>query len=198
MATSRNFSSVEELETFLAKEFSKVLKTAVVPVIKEQELKRIQTTVYDRYKDPFYERRKENRGLLDANNIQGRVNITGNYVLLDVANVTKANPYYVVEVEDKKSKNKNAPKQTKTVRKRSKNAGRYLVELVSMGGRSSYDIDASSLYYTKEGKLNKRYKGADYMKPRPFIHATVADLRQSDNVTKAFKQGLKNRGFKIV
>ena len=172
----------------LTKEFSKVLKTDVLPVVKEQELKRIQTNVYDKYEPIFYARRGTNKGLLNANNIKGRVNITGNYVLLDVANITKANPYY-----EKKSKGGKV-----SIRKRSKNAGRYLVELVSIGGRGSYDIDASNLFYTKDGKLNKKYKSADYMKPRPFIHATVADLRQSDNVTKAFKEGLENRGFEIV
>lgn len=188
MATSLTFSTVEQLEKYLTKEFKQVLNKEVLPVIKEQELQRIQTNVYDKYEPKYYVRRNNSKGLADPENIIGKYTMVDSTALLEVQNITKANQYIEVKRKNKKSG------EISIKRTFSKNRGRYLVDLISMGGHSSYDF--SGVSRTKEGK--KVGKNLSYYQPRPFIHATVADLKQSDKITSAFKRGLINRGFKIV
>lgn len=62
-------NNLKELEKELKKRINNALDNEVASVAKENMVEAIQTTVYDAYEPIYYERRLENGGLLDINNI---------------------------------------------------------------------------------------------------------------------------------
>lgn len=88
MRKSKDFNSIEELVMYALSDMATVLKVDVVEEIKDIEKEKIQENVYDVYEPSRYERRYDNEGLRDKNNIKGEVSIIGNEVLLEVTNDT--------------------------------------------------------------------------------------------------------------
>lgn len=83
------FESIEDLCSYLNNvEIPKMLKDKVAPVIKNIEQDVTQEVVYDVYNPAVYERRYENGGLKDKDNMIERVTSDGNSILLEIKNVT--------------------------------------------------------------------------------------------------------------
>ena len=75
------FESIEDLCSYLNNvEIPKMLKDKVAPVIKNIEQDVTQEVVYDVYNPTVYERRYENGGLKDKDNMIERVTSDGNSI----------------------------------------------------------------------------------------------------------------------
>lgn len=85
----------KELEAMLLKYVSKAMKDTVAPAIKEMESANVDEFVYSAYDPKEYERRMNNGGLSDINNMSHTVNISSNSVELTVDNNTMSNPEFM-------------------------------------------------------------------------------------------------------
>ncbi len=82
------YSNFKDLEEAICKKVSNSLNSDVAKAIKVEESKEIKNTVYDVYTPSFYERRKNNGGLSDVNNMHHEV-FDG---ILKITNETPVNP----------------------------------------------------------------------------------------------------------
>jgi trans-2-enoyl-CoA reductase len=87
-------NQLEELMVKLQKQVQDVVETDVVETIKDMEIEHIKQDVYDAYNPVVYDRRKENEGLIDRNNIKGTIQNENNTISVDVTNDTIENPDY--------------------------------------------------------------------------------------------------------
>lgn len=148
----------------------KTLENEVFEEVKETELRHIKTDVYEVYEPVVYERRCENGGMGDHDNIvilddDGNNSVTnGN---LSVVNVTLPNPY----ARDGATTNKDLP------------------ELIEYGNEGYFDKYPFSSGYD--------YPGIPYSLPRPFTKNTIDELQTTKAHIVALKKGLSSKGFKI-
>lgn len=88
MKKNKDFKSIEDMVMYALSDMAMVLKVDGVEEIKDIEERKIQENVYDVNDPEYYERRGQQGGLLDRDNIKGEVSIVGNEVLLNVTNDT--------------------------------------------------------------------------------------------------------------
>jgi hypothetical protein len=81
----------KELEVMLLKYVTKAMKDTVAPAIKEMESANVDEFVYNVYEPKVYERRMDNGGLSDINNMSDNITISGNSISLTVDNNTMTN-----------------------------------------------------------------------------------------------------------
>lgn len=104
--TSETFDSIAKLLKHVEKNhFRPVMETVMAEMVKDEEQKAIDKTVYDAYKpgttdgEPWvYKRRRDNGGLRSRDNMKVDVKRVGDDIELSVENVTKgANGYAIAE-----------------------------------------------------------------------------------------------------
>lgn len=91
---SPKFDNLKDLENFLLLKIKKAMVTTVASEVKQLESQNIQGIVYGSYNPKIYQRRMENGGLSDVNNMQHAVTSGGNMVVLTVDNITTSNQSY--------------------------------------------------------------------------------------------------------
>lgn len=80
--------SLSELENYLKKYVMNGLESDVAEVIKDEEVEKVISEVYEKYEPIEYERRFDANGLADRDNMIEEVDDLGQYILLGVTNMT--------------------------------------------------------------------------------------------------------------
>lgn len=83
------FNNLNDLFKHINSQMADVMQKEISEKVKDVEQKNIDSTVYDAYSPFVYERRRDNDGLRDRNNMQSQVTQSGNGVELTVENTTK-------------------------------------------------------------------------------------------------------------
>lgn len=83
-----NYKTLEEAFKYLQNRIRDTLKDDVAKYVKEIESSTIQNVVYNEYEPYIYQRREDNGGLSDVNNMKSRVAKTPNGFVLTVKNTT--------------------------------------------------------------------------------------------------------------
>jgi len=91
---SPKFDNLKDLENFLLLKIKKTMSTTVALEVKQLESQNVQEIVYSTYNPKIYQRRMENDGLSDINNMQHEVFAGGNMIVLSVDNITNSNQSY--------------------------------------------------------------------------------------------------------
>ena len=102
------FKNTKDLINYLKNAVDKSLTTDVFPVVKQEEIDSINSTVYSQKTSGQYQRRGNNGGIGDANNIVINGGAANNGIL-SVTNITKPNPYLNGVNGQKATINKNLP-----------------------------------------------------------------------------------------
>lgn len=172
---SLSSSDFNALKKSIMKDIDDVLSKEVFKTIKEVEEKSIIDNVYEVYKPAIYERRGDEGGLGDPDNIV--MEETPKNGVLKVVNITEPNPYTnsesrewsIAEMDERRygvTTNKNLP------------------ELVEYGHGNPYEYD-----FPRPGRA--------YMKPRKFTEQTIGILDLLGEHIDSFKVGLKRHGYKV-
>lgn len=161
------FQSMDDLCDYLQSEIDSALIDNVAESVRSQMLEHIQTDVYSVYEPEIYLRRYENGGLSDSRNITPSL-------------VSKG----VLEVENKTPFNTD-PECSIDPSYHTDNYGYGLAGLIEYG------------YGWSEAHYDYPRKGRSYLKKRPFIANTRADLKTNKQHIQALKDGLKTRGIRF-
>lgn len=94
------FNSLQSLYDEWKKQSTKVVEKVVVPVMKEKMSEAIIYEVYAKYTPTIYERRMEDGGLLDEDNMIHRIDIEGNKIIVTLYNNTLGNDNYKYHSND--------------------------------------------------------------------------------------------------
>lgn len=86
--------SLTELENYIKNQLMKGLESDVAEAIKDEEVEKVISEVYDKYEPIEYERRFDAGGLADKDNMIVEVEDLGRTVLLGVTNMTTGHKDY--------------------------------------------------------------------------------------------------------
>jgi len=89
-----NFKDLNSLLNAVKKQVKEVAQDEVSKEIKNTMKKHIESDVYNKYTPTYYDRRRENDGLLDESNINVNVKDNGNGVSIVTTNETTGNEAY--------------------------------------------------------------------------------------------------------
>lgn len=90
-----NVGSLKELEALLTKKVAQAMEETVSNQVKQLESDNVFEFVYNAYDPKVYERRMNNGGLSDVDNMSHKVSVNGNSVQLQVDNNTMSNPDFM-------------------------------------------------------------------------------------------------------
>lgn len=163
--------SIDELKSYITEKVQESLREDVAINIKSTEHEMVEKKVYSVYPDPLiYEKRKEEDGLSDPDNMQ----VTVNGTVLTVKNITKPNWEYTERDNGIKSG---------YIRGGWYNAGylstdgcitRYPFDLVRLVEYGDAAAGGDNQYTHKHSKQPPA--GPTFLLPRPFIAATKKKL----------------------
>ena len=88
------FDNVEELRRALIKDLHEAVVKEVVKEMKDIEREVIEERVYAVFSPKVYERRYEDGGLMDKENMLEEVSISKNDITVEITNLTQGNPTY--------------------------------------------------------------------------------------------------------
>lgn len=88
-------NSFKALEALLQKKVAEAMNETVAPGVKSIESENVNEFVYSAYDPEVYERRMNNGGLSDVNNMVHEVSVNGDSVELTVDNNTMSNPDFM-------------------------------------------------------------------------------------------------------
>lgn len=89
----KTFDSIEDWYSFVKKDISNTMINDVTEEIKDRHQEVIEEVVYSPYDPRQYIRRYENGGLLSRDNMQSNVNVNGDYISLEIENITHVSDY---------------------------------------------------------------------------------------------------------
>lgn len=88
------FNNVEELRRALIKDLQEAVIKEVVKEMKDIEREVIEERVYAVFSPKEYERRYDDGGLMDEENMLEEVSISKNDITVEITNLTQGNPRY--------------------------------------------------------------------------------------------------------
>lgn len=162
-------NNLKELERELKKRVENALVTEVSDVVTDVMYQHIGLDVYDVYNPIEYDRRFDEDGLLDRNNI---LPVLQGDMKLSVKNITLGNKHV-------------------NLRKYYKSGGYLSTPIIS----KNYNKPIANVIETGQGYDVHRweYDGV----PRPFMKNTHDDLKDNHYHTIALKEGLKRQGLEV-
>lgn len=89
----KTFDSIEDWYGFVKKDISNAMINDVSEEIKDKHQEVIEEVVYSPYDPKEYIRRYENGGLLSRENMKSDISINGDYISLELENVTPVSDY---------------------------------------------------------------------------------------------------------
>lgn len=187
------FTDEQSLQAYINKTIGSVLQKEVASAVIKQQSQSAKKLIYNAYSPKYYTRR-----MSMAESTYSKFTDTGrrfhfknydtiysnneNSHSMSVESIIKANPTITLF------------RKNKQITTKSKNAGKRLIELLEIGGVSSYDFP----YDTRRDYKQNPNTPASYTKPRPIIATTISSLRQSKAIEASFKVGMETRGFNML
>jgi len=92
---SPSFNNLDELEAYLLLKVKTAMEVTVAPEVKQLESQNVKDVVYNSYSPKVYDRREDNGGLSDTNNMHSSFISGGNTVVMSVDNETMSNQDYM-------------------------------------------------------------------------------------------------------
>ncbi|MBO5970931.1 MAG: hypothetical protein J6S14_20840 [Clostridia bacterium] len=167
------FSSVAALKVHIEKQVAKVLANEVADVVRDVQKEAIEEEVYGVYpRTVKYDRRKDNGGLSDEDNMLADVKGT----VLRIRNVTRPNDEY--DAYDTQFADDGCERS-------------YVFDLPAL---IEYG-DAGAVGYTH--KHSSMPSGPTFLEPRPFVARTREELQKHGYHVNALRYGLIKAGFKV-
>lgn len=169
------------MKRHIEQQVAKTLGAEVADVVRDVQKEAIQKVVYDVYPQTVkYDRRKENGGLADEDNMAAFIKGT----TLTIRNITRPNEEYDVFGDAATS---------------------YTSQFAEDGCERSYVYDLPALVeYGDSGvvggythKHSSMPSGPTFLEPRPFVAQTRKELRQHKYHVNALAYGLTKAGFKV-
>lgn len=90
---NKTFDSIEDLVNFVKQDVSNAMVSYVAEEVKDKHQEVIEEVVYNPYDPKEYIRRYEKGGLLSRDNMKSTVNVNGDYVYLELENITPVSDY---------------------------------------------------------------------------------------------------------
>jgi len=97
---SPSFNNLDELEAYLLLKVKTAMEVTVAPEVKQLESQNVKDVVYNSYSPKVYDRREDNGGLSDVDNMHHEIFAGGNTVVMSVDNETMSNPDYMPNFKD--------------------------------------------------------------------------------------------------
>lgn len=177
----KRVSSIKELKAELNKLLLETLKSQnslTAEEIKIAESDMVEQEVYAKYKPSVYERRGEQGGLADIDNMKHFVREDKDKVVMSVKNLTPQNTKLL---NLKRTDDSGQPEEYQASNITLKKDG-YLAQLVEGG----------------EGNNGLRYlynNGGQYLEPRPFQQRTIEELKSNKKHVRTLAYELKQKGL---
>lgn len=187
------FTNEQSLQAYINQMIGNVLQKEVASTVIKQQSQSAKKLIYDAYSPKYYTRR-----MSMAQSTYSKFTDTGREFHFKNYNTiyTNNDNSHSLSVESNIKANPKITlfRKNKQISTKSKNAGKRLIELLEIGGVSSYDFP----YDTRKDENQNHYTPASYTKPRPIIATTVNSLRQSRAIETSFKTGMETRGFNML
>lgn len=164
----KNARNMRELEEIIRNNVTGVMISHVAPVIKEEQSRQVHEKVYQAYAP------EDNNGKPYVYQRRG-----DNEGLSDIDNMFHSPGFVSRSIVELSVYNLTTSDD-----------GRLIAESVEKG----HDASGSASTYDEP---NPRRGDGSYLKPRPFMQATVEALRVSGEAGKAWKAGMKAKGFNV-